>query len=436
MLVQTNPTARRYSRGGALLVWARIPAHAALLATAMAWIAVLMMILTHDVFVTNDSLNNYIHVWYVAERLWSGHGLPLRMPVLGHGQAFAFPYAFIPWASAALLRPLFGDWIVTLWLVVGFAGVVSAQWWAFPELRSAWWPALLLVNPMLVESPLLGQLPFLWATAMLFAAVGCWRNDRPLLAAVLWGAAQATHPAVMLPISGVLLLAWLWFEPRRRALLGAYAISLVIASPAVWLVLASPAVEDASTATLLKTFFGTVILRAVVVAAPFIGIVAQRTPLNRIQPLLFGGLIALTIGLVPVRHNGYALGALTRKPDESLLAYVRSPDFRAGATYRLLRVGDGKVGMYDLVRNGARLDSEPFPESIDRRSFASTSEYLAFLQRRRVDYVIIYDDYDARYRTNEHQLLRQISGAASRCARRISGRLGYEVYALALDATC
>jgi hypothetical protein len=434
-VLQTNVRSSPRSRLDVATAWARDPAHAALLLTGVAWAVVLMIILTQAVFVTNDSLNNYIHVWYIADRLWHGGGVPLRMPVLGHGDAFAFPYGFIPWLSAALLRPLFGDWIVTLWLVVGFLGVVVTQWWAFPELRRGWWPAMLLVNPMLVESPLLGQLPFLWAAAMLFAAIACWRRGQPLLAALLIGAAQATHPAVIMPIAGVILLVWLYWEPRRLALIGWYALSLLIAAPAVWIVLASPSVADASTGTLLKTFFGTVILRALVVGAPFIGIVAMRTPLTRIQPLLFAGLIALTVALIPVRHNEYALGALTRAPDESLLPFVRSGEFVPGATYRILRVGDGKVGMYDLLKAGAKLDSEPFPESIDRRSFATPDQYLAFLAKRRVDYVLIYDAYDTRYETNEHHLLKEMTSSGG-CASVAATGDGYEVYRIAHDKGC
>ena len=438
MLVQPNSRAPARSRFRVIATWLRDPPHAVLLFTATAWVVVLGMILTHRTFVTNDSISNYIHVWYVADQFWNGHGIPLHMPVLGHGDAYAFPYGFIPWATAALLRPIFGDWIVTLWLVVGFIGVVAAQWWAFPELRRQWWPALLLVNPMLVEAPLLGQLPFLWAVAMLFAAIGCWKSDRRLLAALVAGAAQATHPAVILPIAGVLVLARLWWEPSRRALVGWYALSLLVAVPAVWILLASPSVADAGRATLLKTFFGTLALRAIVVASPFIGLLAQRTPLARIQPLIYVGLIALTVGLIPVRHNEYAVRSLTRTPDESLLLFVHSSDFAPGATYRILRVGDGKVGMYDLVRNGGRLDSEPFPESIDRRSFGSASEYLKFLSARHVDYVLIYDAYDQRYATNEHDLLRRmaIGPPASECVSHATAGLGFEVYRIRDASAC
>lgn len=435
MHIKTNRSTSLAAAAAPTRAWLRDPGNVALTAVAGAWAVLLALIVVHPVFVTNDSLSNYIHVWYVADRLWYGHGIPLHMPSLGHGDAFAFPYGFIPWLTAALLRPLLGDWVVTLWLVVGLLGLVAAQWWAFPELRGGWWTALLLLDPMLVEGPLLGQLPFLWAIAMLFAAIALWRSERRLLAALALGAAQATHPAVLLPIAGMLVLARLWWEPKRRELLAGYALSLLIAAPATWIVLISPSVEDASTRTLLGNFFGTVSLRAIVAGAPFIGLVLQRTPLARVPVVLFAALIALNALLVPVRHDQFAWTALARMPDHSLDAFIASPAFEPDATYRILRVGDGKVGMYDLVRAGASLDSEPFPESIDRRSWPTVDAYLTFLRGRRVDYVIIYDAYDDRYRTNEHHLLAEMAGSSAppSCIQMAVRGDGYDIYRLQLD---
>ena len=63
----------------------------ALIAVGVAWLVVLGFILSHSLFVSHDSLSNYGHVWWVAEQLRSGGGLPFRMPVLGHGEALTFP---------------------------------------------------------------------------------------------------------------------------------------------------------------------------------------------------------------------------------------------------------------------------------------------------------------------------------------------------------
>src|SRR5438128_816646 len=239
MLTQRSVSGRADGATGEASMWLRQSGLFALAAVSLGWAVVLALVLRHSIFVTNDSLNNYAHVWYVSDRLWHGHGVPLHMPVLAHGEAYAFPYGYIPWVSAALVRPLFGDWTVTLWLVLGFLGTVAAMWWAFPEIRGAWWFGLLLIEPMLVESVLLGQLPFLWATAFMFGAIACWRRASPIAAAVLLGLGQATHPAVIVPIAAVLVVARLFFEPDRRRLIAVYVVSVAIAAPAIWLTVAS-----------------------------------------------------------------------------------------------------------------------------------------------------------------------------------------------------
>lgn len=392
----------------------RRPAALALLLACAAWAVILGLILSHPIFVTNDSLNNYVHVWYVSQQLWDAHSFPLHVPALAGGRAFAFPYGFLPWFTAAVARPVLGDWAVTLWLVLGFVGVVAAGWWAFPELRGGWWTAGLLLNPGLVESPLLGQLPFLWSAALMLASIALWRRHRHLAAAVAAGAAIATHVPVMLPIAAVLVAARLHWEPDRRRLLACFCLSLLITAPVVVLIYASPVVGDLSRGALLVNFLQTVSMRALVIAAPFIGLAVLRTPLRRAPALVLVILIGLNIMCVPARRNAFAWQALTRSPD-TMNEFLASPAFVPGARYRLLRADDGKVGMYELVRHGGRLDSEFFPESIRRRSWPSPETYAALLEKRGVDYVVVYRSYDRRYRTNEHHLLEQaaLSPAAS-----------------------
>src|SRR4029450_9053491 len=95
------------------------------------------------------------------DRIWRFHHVPWSMPVIGHGKALAFPYALVPWLSAALLRPVLCDWAGALWLGVGTVRLIAATFWAFPELRRGWWAAAVLVNPALVVAAIIGQLPFL-----------------------------------------------------------------------------------------------------------------------------------------------------------------------------------------------------------------------------------------------------------------------------------
>lgn len=420
--------------------WILRPSNVALLGVSLAWATLIALVLRHAIFVTNDSLNNYAHVWYVSQRLWDDGIVPVRMELLAHGDAFAFPYAFLPWITAALVRPLLGDWAVTLWLVLGFLGVVATAWWAFPELRGGWWTAALLANPMLVEGVLLGQLPFLWAAALLFAAVACWRWDRQLLAALLLGLAQATHPPVVVPLAAILVAGRFFWERRRLRMFGYYILSLAVAAPAVWLAIASPAAMDVSAASLAANFLNTVPLRGFVVAAPFIGLLVLRTPLRRWPAVILVSLVALNVVLVPVRHDEFAWTALGRTPDPSLMEFVGSQQFVPGATYRILRVADGKVGMYQLVQHGGRLDADFFPESIARRSWQRPVDYAEFLRRRRVDYVIIYAAYDRRYRTNEHQLLDALAerpalsaGESPVCTKVMVRRPEYDVYEVARE---
>jgi hypothetical protein len=380
---------------------------------SFAWLLLAAAVLAHDIFVTNDSLSNYAHVWYVAERLWHGHGIPYSMPVIGHGQALAFPYAFIPWTTAALLRPLLGDWVVTLWLVLGLAGLLAATWYAFPELRRP------------------------WAAALLFAAVAFWRRRHAGAAVALAGLAQATHPPVIMPLALLILAVALVRDPvgRRRTLI-AYAGSVAIALPAIYMVFASPVVEDTTFATQLANLLGTVGWRLVVVALPFV-LVWQR-PWLRGPPAFAAAclLAALVYAMVPLRHDDFAWGALTREPDTVVRDFTGTPDFAPGATYRILRAHDGKVGMYDLIRAGARIDSEFFPESINRRSWSNATAYAAFLAARNVDYVLIFPNYDSTWRTNEHALLRQIAsagcaGAEAACVSLVSHTDEYELYSIA-----
>src|SRR5207249_4898232 len=135
--------------------------------------------------------------------------------------------------------------------------------------------------------------------------------NHAVAATVMLGLAQATHPAVMLPIAGPLVLARFYWEPQRRRLLTCYAISLAIASPAVGLVIASPSVGDSSTETLVRNFFDTVSLRAIVIAAPYIGLVIQRTRLARAPAAILVALLALNAILIPIRQNQFAWASLT-----------------------------------------------------------------------------------------------------------------------------
>lgn len=398
----------------------------------LAWGVGLAFVLSHPVFVTNDSLSNYAHVWNVSRALADDHSLPFHFRALASGRALAYPYAFLPWTSAAVLRPIFGDWVTTLWLVFGFGLALGAALLALPEVRSPWGVAVILANPFLVEAVLLGQLPFLWSVAFFFAAVWAWRRERDFVAAAFAIAAMTTHPAVMGPIFALAVLVRLRVERRRRRLVALAAVACVASLPAAAMAVFSPVTTDSSAAVLAANLVGTVALRAMVVAVPFAVAFAAGRPSARHLAAAAVVLLALNAILVPVRHTGFAWGALTRDADTGFAPYLQSPAFHEGATYRLLRVADGKVGMYQLIRRGAILDSEFFPESMERRSWPREQAYLAFLADRKVQYVVIFDSYDRRYRTNEHELLRRL--VSSGCGELDHAEAGFEVFRV--NASC
>jgi hypothetical protein len=375
----------------------------------VAWLVVMGMVLRHRIFVSSDTVSNYAHVWYVSRVLVHAHRIPYHMAIIGHGKGLAFPYAFIPWTSAALFRPLLGDWVVTLWLVMGSVGLIGATFWAFPELRKGWWPAIVLANPVLMIALVLGQLPFVWAMTMLLAAIACWRAERTVWAVVLAGLGQATHAAVVLPIAALLVLGWLRFEPQRRRLLLAYAASLVIAAPAVWLVLVTPAFTDSSLGVKIVNFVETVTPRLLVVVVPIALVAARRVARLWMLPLFLVASLAGSAAFATQLDTKTAWRDLSKSPEHSLDPFLESSTFRPGIEYRILSTTDRRMGMYLLIQRGARLDSEFFPESIVRITWPSAGAYCAFLRGRGVDRVIVYHHYDTGFRKNEQKLLRLLS---------------------------
>jgi hypothetical protein len=407
---------------------------------AAAWTVVLAIVASHQVFVTIDSVSNYGHIWYVADQLWHHGRIPLHMPLLGHAQAYAFPYGFVPWMTAAIAWPLAGEHVVALWLVGGFVLLVAAMFWAFPEARRPWIAVALLVEPVLIMVPLKGQMPFCWALAFLFVAIGLWRRDRRWGAAVLCGLAQLTHAPVLIPMVAVLVVVWSFWEPDRRALFTAYAVSLLIALPAIAIVLTDPVTSDAGARAALWELFITVALRAVVLACPFAALYVIRPGKG---VLLAGGVaVAILLNLLPtsILDTSFMWSALGRRPDPEMATFAQSPEFQPDQTYRVMRLGDGKVGMYQMLTSGARLDSEFFPESQAKQNFASPAAYAALLRRRKVDQVVIFDSYDKGARTNEHATLEQLaSDPQARCdaslvgVQRVASGGGsdpYDVYAI------
>ena len=377
---------------------------------AIAWIVIVAIYLSHARVLSSDSINNHVHVWYIAHDLWHHGRLPFKMPVLGHGDAYAYPYGFTNWTTAALVWPLFGDWAVTLWTVLGAIGCIVATFVAFPELRRGYWAAAVLANSALMQALLFGQQSFAWGAAWLIFGIACWRRGHRAWAAVLVGIGQFTHPAVVAPMGLVMVILYLLFTRERWALIRWYALSCLITLPAVVIVFASPTFSDTSSGSRMLNFWITLGPRVLIVVLPMFYAVLHHTGKRALGPAALGLSIVATVSLhfpLNVAHQWHALAR--RSADTSEIdAYVRTPQFVKGATYRVLRDGDGKLGMYRVLRAGGRLDSELFPESMAMHSFKSVADYQELLCDRHVDQVLHFTSYDNQRHTNEHALLDQL----------------------------
>ncbi len=376
------------------------------------WIVVLALYLRHEIVLSSDSVNNHVHVWYIARDLWHHGRLPWRMPELAHGNAYAYPYGFINWTTASLLWPLFGNWAVTAWTALGAVGCLAATFTAFAELRRGWWAAAVLANPAILEGLLFGQQSFLWGAMLLLFGVAAWRRGHYGWAALLVGLGQADHAAIVLPIGVLLVAGYSIVAPERRALLRWYALSCVIALPAVWLVFASPTTAETSVGAEISNFFITLGPRVLIVGLPVICVLLQRTGVRALAPVGIGLALIAHLGFEIPLNVGQQWQALVHNgTDTSTLdTYLRSPHFVAGKTYRVLRGGDAKLGMYRVLRAGGWLDSEMFPESMAIRNFHGTGDYAKLLCDRRVDQVIHDDTYDTMRRTNEEAMIAALEG--------------------------
>lgn len=374
----------------------------------VAWIVVLALYLRHAIVLSSDNINNHVHVWYIAHDLWHHARLPWHMPILAHGEAYAYPYGFVNWTTAAIFWPLFGNWTITLWNVLGAVGCIAGIFIAFPELRRGWWAASVLANPAVLEGLLFGQQSFLWGSMFLLFGVAAWRRGRLGCAAVLVGIGQANHAAIVLPIGMFLVAYYLIANPSdRRSVLQWYPLSFVLALPAVWLVFASPTTAQSSVGLEVSNFLITFGPRVIIVGLPVLCVLFQRTGIRALAPLGVALALIAHLGFEIPLNVGQQWSALAHNGADTapLDAYLHTSTFVRGATYRVLRGGDGKLGMYRVVRAGGRLDSEMFPESMAIRSFHDPADYARLLCDRRVDQVIHYDTYDTARHTNERLMI-------------------------------
>jgi hypothetical protein len=393
------------------------------------WVATIVLYLSHSIVLSSDSINNHVHVWWIARELWHHGHLPWRFAQLGHGDGYAYPYGFVNWTTAALVWPLFGDWALTLWTVVGTVGCALATFMAFPELRRGWWAAAVLLNSALIDALLFGQQSFVWASMLLLFGIAAWRSGRRGVAALLVGLAQLTHPVVIGPIALVVVLLYLPFTQDRIAVIKWYALACVIALPGVFVVFASPAYDDAGSQVV--NFFGTLGPRVLIVVLPMFYALLRRTNRSWLGPAALGLSLAFNVAFQAPLNVRMQQDALVHHGTDTttLDGYLASPRFAPELTYRVLRGGDEKLGLYKFVRAGGHIDSELFPESMGMHDFASPQAYVRFLCDRRVDRVLHFNSYDKRG-TNEGAVLDELAATPGSPVQSVGLGPDYQVYAV------
>ena len=368
----------------------------AALAVVSAFVVFLGAMLLRPFYLGHDSAQSYAHVWFIERALYSGQGLPLRMPNLEAGRAFTFPYGLVPWLPTAVVRPLLGDWAVTASIVLGALLLVSGIWCWLPRTRSPLLTALLLLNPQLLGGLAQFQLPSLWAIALACLSAAAFTRARTLggtPGGMVRGTALAVAALYAHPLVGGVALcctALVNAEVERRLPLrqiAGLAIALVLGAPAVWMLAQTPSVTEAGYAALLGP---------IVLVAKRVSIIGWAWGVSRFAPAVMRLWPALALLAVLAIANDFrhvppvGLWEPSQPRFADLIAAGRiTPD----ATYRVLTTTNHEDGMVQLMQAGARLGQEFFDDSIQRRSFGATEAYRCFLRQKRVDRVIVSREY-------------------------------------------
>ena len=384
-------------------------------------------ILTRSIYLGDDTINNYAHVWYISDRLFSVGHIPIRFAELDGGRAFTFPYGMAPWFANALAYPLFGDWSVTLFLILGATAAIGGALLVRPQMRDPWLLMLFIANPFFIDAVANGQYSFLWATAGFFGLVWSVERKRWIVALACMWFAVSTHP-IEGGLAVAAYVAWVaaFRRDRRLPLLAVCAAALPLLAPSLYFALKTPALGENSRSAVLISILQDLPRRGTVMGAPFA--LAAAAPFLRahfrpvgaafatvtvVGVLMGAGALSGVPGLRSLERQGGYYG-LANAAGNDYRGYIGSSDFHAGDTYRVLSPNDREQGAYFLIRNRGVLANELFSESQHRRSW-NESTFQCYLAAKHVDRVIVERGYHRQFPTNEPRMLEALvaRGAAS-----------------------
>jgi hypothetical protein len=369
-------------------------------------------LLTHPLFLADDSMHSYAHIWYISQQLFHHARIPLRISLLDSGRAVTFPYAFAPYLAGAILFRLFDNFAVTLMMAIGMAGMVWAAGLVRPVMRDPWFILLFVANPFFIDAVYAFQFATIWSTLFFFLFVWAFEQRRYVVGAALLWLAVSTHP-----IMGGMAAAFygLYLMARDRGKVRPFIlVSLPVAValiPIYWMTLLTPSVRENSIPTVVTSVLDDLPRRGTLYAMPFVLTVlapqirrSYRVALATVVLAAAGGVFVST-GAVIAHHGGY-YGAVHGSSDV-YERFFASPSFQQGATYRVLEPNEREDGMYRFIRHGAVLSNEFFSESVFRRSWTA-QQYGCYVAFKRIDYVVIERAYQQEYHRNEQTLLQSL----------------------------
>ncbi|HEY7374010.1 MAG TPA: hypothetical protein VIF57_17750, partial [Polyangia bacterium] len=390
-----------------------------LLPALLAFIAV--DLLRTSLFLANDSMQHYSHIWYVSDQLFQHGRLPLHLSLLDSGDAMTFPYGFAPYLAGATLYQVFGDWATTLLMAAGVAALLWGACLARPALRDPWFLLLFVLNPFFIDAVYSFQLASVWSLVFFFLFV--WRFEaapsgdvavrRGLVApaALLW-LSLSTHPIMGLfstALYGLTLTLPARNDLRRLAI--ACGGALVAAAPFLWMTLSTPALGESSPVTVALSVADTVLRRGTVVALvltlPFAGGWVRahyRGSLAFMGGALAAGLV-FSAGIVHIGdlNRGTYAGAF-HSASNAYGGFFVSPAFHPGANYRVLEPTEREDGAYRFLQHGAVLSNEFFSESMMRRDW-SEPQFACYAAYKQIDFDVVEAAYNSEYHKDEGALL-------------------------------
>jgi hypothetical protein len=374
--------------------------------------AIAVDVLSRSLFLANDSMHHYSHVWYISSQLFDHARLPYHFQYLDGGHSVTFPYGLVPYlTSAVLYRPL-GDWAVTFTLVLGVAGMLWAAGLAWPAMRNPWFLLIFALNPFLIDSIYSFQFSSVWSMLFFFLFVWSFERRTLLLAACWFWLAVSTHPVV----GGFCVVAYLGyvFAFDRRRLRDFVRVSVpasVGLIPVLWMTLETPTLAQTSTLHVIGSVADTVARRGTIVLLPLLS--AQLWPwLRQHYSGALRGMAWIAVVGILFSAGAFHIGDLNRgsypgavhRSADMYGDFFQSTAFQPGATYRVMEPTDREDGMYRFMKQGAVLGNEFFSESAERVNW-TRSKYACYTSSKSIDFVAIEAAYDRRYHKNESALL-------------------------------